>query len=154
MGRAILLLLLSACSGCTRAMVKAEGTYEAAIIQGTTMPQAFATTRCTLNNLPLIVIDSATWVGPDVEIVLRHEETHAQRAYEYRGGCWPYMYRIARDKAFRAQEQLLAFCEAARFAMKRNRNPESAWEYIVNVMRPDSTLTSKDNCLYQPWERQ
>lgn len=148
--RAALLFLLTACgSGCTAAMTL-TAPYEAVILKHPTMPRALATTTCSLNNLPIILVDSATWDSPDLEIVLAHEKVHADRAFAYRGGCWPFMYRIARDTAFRAHEQFVAFCAAGRFAMKRNRNPETVWQYIVNVMRPDTTLTDKDNCLYEP----
>jgi hypothetical protein len=133
-------------------MVKAEGAYDAAIIQGPTMPMALATTRCSLNNLPLIIVDSTTWESRDIEIVLAHEAVHAARAFAYRGGCWPYMYRIVRDRDFRAREQLIAYCAAGRFAVRRNRNPVAAWDLIVDSMAPDSVLTSKNNCLFEPWE--
>lgn len=148
----LFLLLTAACSGCSRA-VTATTTFEPVILRYPTMPRALATTSCSMNNLPIIFVDSLTWESPDLEIVLRHEEVHARRAYAYRGGCWPFMYRINKDKAFRAKEQLVAFCVAARFALKRNRNPEDLWAYIINVMRPDTTLLAKDNCLYEPWEQ-
>ena len=145
------LLLLTACSGCTSAMTASQ--FEAPIIRFPTMPRALATTTCSVNNLPIILIDTATFASPDVEIVIAHEKVHADRAYRYRGGCWPFMYRVNRDKAFRAKEQLLAFCEAGRFAIRRDRNPETVWLYIQNVMRPDTVLTNRDNCLFEPWEK-
>jgi hypothetical protein len=147
-----ILLLLAGCSGCTRTV--AANHYAAPIIKAQTMPMALATTRCSLNNLPIILVDSATWDSPDLEIVITHEEVHARRAYAYRGGCWPYMYRIVEDKAFRAREQMLAFCVAGRFALTRNRNPKTLWRYTVDVMAQDSALTFRDNCLYEPWDRE
>ena len=143
--RALLCLLLTAC-GCSNVM---QFSYRAAILVHPTMPSALATTTCTFNNLPVILVDSQTVASQDFEIVLAHEQVHADRAYAYRGGCWPFMYRIARDKTFRVREQFVAFCEAGKFAITRNRNPESVWTYIVNVMRPDTVLTERDNCLYE-----
>lgn len=152
MARAITVavLLLSGCSGCVRpALLPSQ--FTPAILIAPTMPHAYAVTSCSANNVPVIRVDSLTWESPDVEIIIRHEEVHAQRAYAYRGGCWPFVYRYRADKAFRVREQLAAYCVASRFAMTRNRNPELLWQYIVNVMRPDTTLTAKDNCLFEPW---
>lgn len=149
---ALLCLLLTAC-GCSQA-VSLSKPFEPVLLKQHTMPAAYAVTTCSLNNLPVILVDSASWDSPDLEIFIKHEEVHAQRAYAYRGGCWPYMYRIAADTAFRAREQYLAFCAAGQFAMRRNRNPMTVWDYIVRVMRPDSALKPTDNCLYEPWEKQ
>jgi len=144
--RAFLVLVLTAC-GC--AHVLPPGGYQAAILVHPTMPGALATTTCSHNNLPIILVDSQTVASPDFEIVLAHEQVHAVRAYAYRGGCWPFMYRIAKDKTFRVKEQFLAFCESGKFALTRNRKPDSVWLYIVNVMRPDTLLTAADNCLFE-----
>jgi hypothetical protein len=147
------LLLVVGCSGCTPTFSAIAPLVPAPILLHSTMPRALATTTCSLNNQPIILVDSTTWYAPELrEEVIRHEETHAARARAYRGGCWPYMYRVNKDKAFRIQEQLVAFCEAARFAQTRNRNPERLWQYIKDVMVQDTVLSEKDNCLYEPWE--
>lgn len=125
-----------------------ETVFTPAILLSATMPSALAVTTCSLNNVPIIRIDSTVWHSQDREMVLVHEDVHAQRAYRYRGGCWPFMYRIARDKTFRVTEQFLAFCAAGRYAITRNHNPEAVWTYIVNVMIQDTVLTPKDNCIY------
>lgn len=150
-GFLLLIGLSAACSGCTSVITAA---YTPVVLLHPTMPQALAITTCSLNNQPIVLIDSAVWYSMERETVLAHEQVHAERAARYRGGCWPFMYRIKRDQAFRVREQLLAFCAAGRFAITRNRSPESMWLYIVNVMRPDTLLTDRDNCLYQPWEPQ
>jgi hypothetical protein len=150
------LLLVVGCSGCVRPIVSSDQTaFPAPVLLHPTMPQSLAVTTCSLNNRPVVLMDSSVWHSEQREMVLVHEQTHAQRAVAYRGGCWPFMYRIARDRDFRLREQLVAFCAAGRFAIQRNKNPESMWTYIVNVMAGmDTLLTEKDNCLYEPGGKQ
>ncbi len=145
------MLLLSACSGCVHTL---PTTYTPVILLYPTMPENRAVTSCSLNNEPVVLMDSLTWHSLEYrEMTIRHEEDHAVRAKNHPGGCWPYMRRMSRDKTFRVREQLHAFCVAGRFAMTRNRTAESLWLEIVAAMAPDTVLTAKDNCIYTEGNR-
>jgi hypothetical protein len=143
--RWLLLLAVVGCSGCAPVI---QSRYQPAILIYPTMPSARAVTKCSLNNVPVILIDSLVWYHPDRELTLEHEMTHSDDAYGYRGGCWSFLNRYNRDKAFRVRVQLKAYCAEGRLAIRRNKNPESMWQYIVAVMAPDTALTARDNCIY------
>jgi hypothetical protein len=143
--RLTLLLLLTACAVAVRP--------EPPILAQTTLPYNLALTVCSLNNQPVVLIDSAVFHSPDGEIVLLHERVHAERMAAYKGGCWPFMLRYRADSAFRVREEFAAYCAEGEYAIRRNRQAVYAWERIVQTMREryGVRLTPQQNCLFESW---
>lgn len=144
-----LFLLIALLTGCATTPVTLSTT--APIVVGHLWPAKYGETYCSWNNLPIVSVDSTILDSPEAEIIIAHERAHVESIQAYKGGCWPYLYRYNQDKAFRAREELKAQCAAGKAAMARNRNPIQFWDYITRVLQPDTLLTSKDNCLYEPF---
>jgi hypothetical protein len=139
-------LLLAACT----AAITQRG---APIMMYPTLPTNLGQTVCSFDNQPVVLMDSAVLTSNEAEIILVHEQTHAQRMRAYRGGCWVFTKRYRTDSAFRVKEEIAAYCAEGRFAMERGRNAESAWQRIKFVMRENFNvrLTEAENCLFQSW---
>jgi hypothetical protein len=139
---------LGMCMGCAQTVRRMEVPV---MPYPTLQNQNLGQTTCSFNNMPVVLMDSIVLVSPDAEIILEHEQTHARRINAYKGGCWPFMLRYAKDSAFRADEEFIAYCAEGRFALSRNRAPEYAWQRIADIMlqRHNRLLTAKDNCLYE-----
>lgn len=137
-------VLLAGCSGAMRL-----DNPETPVMPGSLLPSRAGATICAYNNLPIVLVDSGLLASKDGEIVLVHEQVHAARMRAYRGGCWPFTQRYNRDRTFRALEELAAYCAEGRFAIRRNRDPELAWQRIVLALAKDTALTERDNCLYE-----
>jgi hypothetical protein len=125
--------------------------YAAPILPAQTLPEHLGRTLCSYNNLPIVEIDPEVLKSMWAESTIVHEQVHASHALAYRGGCWAYMRRYGEDKPFRVREQMAAFCAGAQVMLVRNADPRAAWQVIVDAMAPDTVLTDKDNCVYQPW---
>lgn len=139
-------------AGCTNGTRVVRFRYVAPIMSAHTMPESMGRTRCSVNNLPIVEIDSVVLASYPINVVTRaHEQVHVDSAVAHQGGCWAYMYRIRDDKAFRIQQQLAAYCNAARVALEHNGDPRHVWMYVQAAMAPDTVLTAKDNCVYRPW---
>jgi hypothetical protein len=142
----LLALLLAACTA-------AIAQRESPVMVYPTLPTNLGQTVCSFNNQPIVLMDSAVLASNEAEIILVHEQTHAQRMRDYRGGCWVFINRYRTDSAFRVKEEMAAYCAEGRFAMERNRNAEYAWMRIKQVMREkfNVRLAESENCLFQSW---
>lgn len=147
--RRVLIIAALLLGACTAAVAK----MEAPVLVHPTLPTNLGQTVCSFNNQPVVLMDSVVLAGNEAEIIMVHEQTHAQRMREYKGGCFVYITRYAQDSAFRAREELLAYCAEARFAITRNRNAQYAWDRIKYIMkeRYHVRLNDQDNCVYQSW---
>lgn len=139
--RALLGLALMGC-----AHLKTE---EAPIIVMPLFEGRAAQAVCSLNNMAVVVVDTATPMSFHAEFTYYHEHVHVIDMRAYPGGCWPFIYRYNRDRMFRIKAEMKAYCAEGRFAMRRNRRPDDLWKYIVDAMAGDTVLTEKDNCLYK-----
>lgn len=139
-------LLLFALAGC----IALPAPYTAPIMAVTPPDGAYGRTICSWNNLPVIEIRPEILASPDAAILIKHEQVHAERMKAYKGGCWPFIYRYAKDTAFRRVEQMAAYCAMGKVAIEMNRNPEEVWNHIKNVMAVNHSVSlgKKDNCLY------
>jgi hypothetical protein len=145
------LLLVVGCSGCVKPMLSSNQTpIEAPVLLHPTMPHSLAVTTCSLNNRPIVLIDSAVWHSEQREMVLVHEQVHVQRALAYRGGCWPFMYRYKSDSAFKSRIELEAYCAWGRWLMERDREPMALWARIDSLMQT-KYAAKVPNCLYEGW---
>jgi hypothetical protein len=147
----LVLIMGASCSTATRRTVTASADEAPILPHPTLLEGKLGATVCSFNNQPVVLMDSAVLVSTDAEIIISHEQTHARRMREYRGGCWPFLIRYVKDTTFSADEEFIAYCAEGRFAINRNRSPEFAWRRIQDIMRTryGRTLTAKDNCLYE-----
>ena len=142
--RALFSLLLTAC-GCSTSFAA----WEPAILRDELPPGKGAITVCAENNVPYIVIDSASR-GLDLDEGARvHELVHVKQILAYRGGCWPFLTRYRHDTAFKAQVELEAYCEWGRWMMSRNRQPQAVWDHISVVMLTQYGHAVRENCLFE-----
>jgi hypothetical protein len=142
--RTLLLLLATACSGCVPPME-----YRAAVLRDNLPPEKGAVTVCAENNVPYIVLDSTAQGTQFDEALLVHERVHVRQIMQYRGGCWPFIYRYRADSAFRARIELEAYCAQGRWLMEHNKVPAAIWSHIQNTMRFVYGVDVKTNCLYE-----
>lgn len=142
--RAVVILLLLA--GCFRVPFVA---YNAAVLRDNLPPDKGAVTVCAENNVPYIVLDSAGQGTQFDEALLVHERVHVRQIMQYRGGCWPFVYRYRSDSAFRARIELEAYCEQGRWLMEHNKVPDSIWTHIKDTMRFRYGMDVQRNCLYE-----
>lgn len=149
LGRTISLLLIYGCSGCTTAVTATA--FRPAILRDSLPDGKGAVTVCAENNVPYIVLG---WElkGTDVDEGLRvHELEHVRQAIEYRGGCWPFVYRYRSDTAFRNLMEYQAYCAWGKWMLEHNRQPQEVWEHIRRIMWVRYQAVVR-NCLYEPWE--
>jgi hypothetical protein len=135
-------LLLAACATATTPR-------EAPVLMHPTLPLNLGQTICSFNNQPVVLMDSAVLVAPEIEIIMVHEQTHARRMQAHKGGCHAFALRYRTDSVFRVQEEMAAYCAEGQFALTRNRSAESAWGRIQFIMREryGVRLTDAQNCL-------
>jgi len=140
--------VLAACSGCTHVLPAA---YQPAIIRDALPPGRGAVTVCAENNVPYVVVDSATMGQLDDEGARVHEMVHVRQILAYRGGCWPFLYRYRVDSAFKAKVELEAYCVWGRWMIEHNRVPAEIWSHITATMLTQYGTVVRNNCLYEDW---
>jgi hypothetical protein len=142
--RAVLLLLFAV--SCFRVPVVS---YNAAVLRDQLPPDKGAVTVCAVNNVPYIILDSATAGLAAEEGILVHERVHVRQIMRYRGGCWPFIYRYRADSAFKRRVELEAYCEQGRWLIDHNRVPSQVWAQIKNTMWFVYGVEVRENCLYE-----
>jgi hypothetical protein len=127
----------------------AASLYEPAILR-VALPEGMAgATRCAENNVPVVWVDSAGQGSVDDLSVQVHERRHTRQAFEFRGGCWPFLYRYREDAEFRVRMELDAYCEQGKWLIAHNRNPRDVWAWIAMTMLTRYGTVVRQNCLYE-----
>lgn len=147
--RALVLLFLTACSGCTSAVTASQ--FRPAVLRDSLPDGKLAVTACAENNVPYIVHDYSTQGTAAEEGIRVHEMDHVMLAIKTPGGCRRFVARYRADSAFRVEVELSAYCAQGRWLVERNRDPLEVWEGIAETMRMRYGATDLKNCLYEQW---
>lgn len=92
--------------------------YVAPIITMPLAPQMAGATRCSDNNLPVILIQVGI-TSDQREAAIVHEMVHVRQMNAHIGGCKGAFKHALTNKAFRVSQEKEAYCEEARWAWKR-----------------------------------
>ena len=148
MARALIAVLLL----CSCTIRPWPPSFEPAILRDSLPSDRGGVTYCAENNVPVIVLDWRTKGTVWDEGIRVHELTHADSAFRYRGGCWPWFRRYVSDSAFRIRQEFAAYCAASRFLMTRDIDARDLWASIAVTMWQRYGVKVTENCLYRERE--
>lgn len=123
----IAVLALAGCNGC--------GAYIAPIITMPLHPGIYGATRCSDNNLPVILVSPG--LSPEQkEEVLVHEKVHVRQMVSHVGGCKQAFMHALGNKRFRVSQEREAYCAGLRHMQKKQGwNNREINEFVGKVFR-------------------